>query len=320
MPRFLPSLTAAVAFGAAFPIADSALARIDPFHMTAIRYGFATLAFLGLLWAIEGRRALHPGSRRRMLELFALGSAGFAGFNLLAYQGLTSSTPQHAAVIAALMPVMTVFGTWMISRVPPRPSILGFAVLALVGAAMVISGGDPVHLAEGGLSGGDALIFLGAASFVGYALGARRFADFSPLRYTALSAAGGTVTILAVTEGLTFAGAEHAPSLADVGAVWWQLLYAVVVAAVIAVLAFNEGLRRLGPSGNALWGNLIPIVAFAIAVGQGVTPSAGELAGTALTVAALAGANLVGRGQLSVRPQRAAWAATRSANAAKSRA
>jgi drug/metabolite transporter (DMT)-like permease len=320
MPRFLPSLTAAVAFGAAFPIADSALKRIDPFHMTAIRYGLATLAFLGLLWAIEGRRALHPGSRRRMLELFALGSAGFAGFNLLAYQGLTSSTPQHAAVIAALMPVMTVFGTWLITRVPPRPAIVGFAVLALVGAAMVISGGDPVRLAEGGLSGGDALIFLGAASFVGYALGARRFADFSPLRYTALSAAGGTVTILAVTEALTFAGAEHAPSLADVGAVWWQLLYAVVVAAVIAVLAFNEGLRRLGPSGNALWGNLIPIVAFAIAVGQGVAPSVGELAGTALTIVALAGANLAGRAQLSVRPQRAAWAATRSANPAKSRA
>jgi drug/metabolite transporter (DMT)-like permease len=255
-----------------------------------------------------------------MLELFGLGTAGFAGFNLLAYQGLTSSTPQHAAVIAALMPVMTVFGTWMITRVPPRPAIVGFAVLALVGAALVVSGGDPLRLVEGGLSGGDGLIFLGAASFVGYALGARRFADFSPLRYTALSAAGGTVTILAVTEALTFAGAEHTPSLADVGAVWWQLLYVVVVAAIIAVLAFNEGLRRLGPSGNALWGNLIPIVAFSIAVAQGVTPGVGELAGTALTIVALAGANLAGRAQLSVRPQRAAWAATRSANAAKSRA
>jgi drug/metabolite transporter (DMT)-like permease len=322
MPRFLPSLTAALAFGAAFPIADSALKRIDPFHLTAIRYGLATIAFVGLLWAIEGRRALHPGSRRRALELFGLGTAGFAGFNLLAYEGLTSSTPQHAAVIAALMPVMTVFGTWMISRVPPRPAILGFAGLALAGAAMVISGGDPLRLAEGGLSGGDGLILLGAASFVGYTLGARRFADFSPLRYTALSAAGGTVTILTVTEVLTFAGAEHTPSLADVGAVWWQLLYVVVAAAVIAVLAFNEGVRRLGPSGNAMWGNLIPIVAFAIAVGQGVTPGVGELAGTALTLVALAGANLASRAQpqLSVRPQRAAWAATRSANPAKSRA
>ncbi len=74
MPRFLPSLTAALAFGAAFPIADSALKRIDPFHLTAIRYGLATIAFLGLLWAIEGRRALHPGSRRRALELFGLGT------------------------------------------------------------------------------------------------------------------------------------------------------------------------------------------------------------------------------------------------------
>jgi drug/metabolite transporter (DMT)-like permease len=302
MPRFLPSLTSAVAFGAAFPIGASALERVDPFHLTAIRYGLATLIFLGLLWAIEGRGALRLRSRRQALELFALGTAGFAGFNLLAYQGLTSSTPQHAAVIAALMPVMTVFATWMLSRVPPRPAILGFALLALAGAALVISGGDPVRLVEGGVSGGDGLILLGAASFVGYSLGARRFPAMSPLRYTALSAAGGTVTILAVTEVLTFAGAEHTPSLADVGAVWWQLAYVILVAAVVAVLAFNAGVRRLGPSGNALWGNLIPIVAFAIAVGQGVVPGIGELAGTALTIAALIGANVAGRARPSAEP------------------
>jgi hypothetical protein len=87
----------------------------------------------------------------------------------------------------------------------------------------------------------------------------------------------------------------------------------------VAVLAFNEGVRRLGAADNSLFGNLIPLVAFAIPVGQGVRPGAGELAGTALTIAALAGANLAGRrGQARVRPQRAAWAATRSAKRAKS--
>jgi drug/metabolite transporter (DMT)-like permease len=318
MPRFLPSLIASLAFGAAFPIADSALQRVDAFHLTAIRYGLATLAFLGLLWAIEGPRALRAPSRRRALELWGLGTAGFAGFNLLAYEGLSDSTPQHAAVIAALMPVMTVFGNWAITRVPPRAPILAFSLLALVGVALVISGGDPAALVEGGVSAGDGLIALGAASFVGYALGARRFADFSPLRYTALSAAGGTVTILAITEALTFAGAEHTPSLGDLGAIWWQLAYVVIAAAIVAVLAFNEGVRRLGAPGNALWGNLIPIVTFAIGVGQGLRPGGGELGGIALTLVALAGANLATRGQLRLRPQSAACAATRSANAAKS--
>jgi drug/metabolite transporter (DMT)-like permease len=318
MPRFLPSLTAAVAFGAAFPIADSALHRIDAFHLTAIRYGLAAVAFLALLWAFEGRRALRVPNWRRGVELWALGTLGFAGFNLLAYAGLEDSTPQHAAVMVALMPVITLLGTWLLTRVPPRPAILGFAGLALAGAALVISGGDPATLVTGGVTGGDGLVLLGVTAFVAYALGSRRFADFSPLRYTALSALGGTVSIVVVTEALTLAGDERTPSLADVGAVWWQLLYMVVVAAVIAVLAFNEGIRRLGPADNALFGNLIPLVTFAIAVGQGVRPGAGELAGTALTITALAGANLAARGQLRLRPQSAACAATRSAKPAKS--
>jgi drug/metabolite transporter (DMT)-like permease len=156
-------------------------------------------------------------------------------------------------------------------------------------------------------------------SFVVYTLGARRFPGFSPLRYTALSAAGGTATILAVTEIVTLAGAEHSPTLGDLRADLWQVAYVVLIGAVLAVLAFNEGVRRLGAPDASLFQNLIPIVALAIAVGQGYRPAPLEYAGMALTVAALVGANLSGR-QASARPTRAAWAATRSANVAKSRA
>jgi drug/metabolite transporter (DMT)-like permease len=299
LSRFLPSLTAALAFGTMFPVAASALHRVDAFHLTAIRYGVATLAFLALLWALEGRAALRIPNRRRGLELWALGSLGFAGFNLLAYLGLGSSTPQHASVFVALMPVVTVFGLAAITRVKPRPAIVGFAFLAVFGAALVVSGGDPASLVTGGLAGGDILFFLGVSSFAAYTLGARRFPDFSPLRYTALSAAGGTATILAVTEIATIAGAEHTPSLADLGAIWWQLIYVVVIGAVIAVLAFNEGVRRLGAPNATLFGNLIPVVTLAIAVAQGDHPAGLELVGIAVTLAALAGANLAGRPQAS---------------------
>jgi drug/metabolite transporter (DMT)-like permease len=317
LTRFLPSLTAALAFGTMFPVAASALQSVDAFHLTAIRYGLATIAFLGLLWVLEGRSALKIPNRRRGLELWALGTLGFAGFNLLAYLGLGSSTPQHASVFVALMPVLTVFGLAAITRVKPSPAIVGFAFLAVFGAALVVSGGDLASLATGGLQGGDVLFFAGVASFAAYTLGARRFPDFSPLRYTALSAAGGTATILAVTEIVTIAGAEHTPTLADLGAIWWQLVYVVIIGAVIAVLAFNEGVRRLGAPNASLFGNLIPVVTLIIAVVQGYRPADLELVGIVVTLAALGGANLAGR-QLSARPVNAACAATRSANPAKS--
>jgi drug/metabolite transporter (DMT)-like permease len=85
------------------------------------------------------------------------------------------------------------------------------------------------------------------------------------------------------------------------------------------VLAWNEGVRRLGAPNAALFMNLVPVVAFTIAIARGYHPEGLELAGAAVTVAALVGANLASR-QESVRPVSAAWAATRSANPAKSRA
>jgi drug/metabolite transporter (DMT)-like permease len=47
--KYLPSLVPAFGWGAMFPIADSAIKHVDPFHLTAIRYLVATIGFLALL-------------------------------------------------------------------------------------------------------------------------------------------------------------------------------------------------------------------------------------------------------------------------------
>lgn len=316
--KFAPSLIPALGWGAMFPIADSAIRHVDPFHLTAIRYLLAANGFLALLWLFEGRRALNTEGRG--LELWLFGSAGIAGFNLLAFAGLEHTTPEHAALIVATSPMMALLADAALARRAPQPAMLGFVVLALAGVLLVIGRGDPAAVLNGGINGGDLLVFLGAASFVVYTFGARRFTGFSSLRYTALTATGGTLTVLAVTEGATLAGALTAPGGGDVAAIWWQLAYVVVVGALIAVLAWNEGVKRLGAPNAALFMNLVPVVAFTIAIARGYHPEGLELAGAAVTVAALVGANLASRRQDTRRPVRAAWAATRSAKPAKSRA
>jgi drug/metabolite transporter (DMT)-like permease len=300
-----------------FPIADSAIKHVDPFHMTAIRYLIAAFGFLALLWAFEGRRALDLDGRG--LELFLLGSAGIAGFNLFAFAGLEQTTPEHAALIVATSPLLTLLASSALARTAPSRTTLGFAIVALAGLVLVIGHGNPAAIVNGGINGGDLLVFLGTASFVVYTLGARRFTSYSSLRYTALSATGGTITVLAVTEFATLAGWLTAPSGSDVTAIWWQLIYIVVIGALAAVLAWNEGVRRLGAPNAALFMNLVPVVAFVIAIVRGYHPEVVELGGAALTVAALIGANLASRRQETRRPVRAAWAPTRSANPAKSR-
>jgi drug/metabolite transporter (DMT)-like permease len=301
-----------------FPIADSAIKHVDPFHLTAIRYILATIGFIALLWFFEGRRALRLEGRG--LELFAFGSAGIAGFNLFAFAGLEHTTPEHAALIVATSPLLTLLATSALARKAPPRATLGFVFLAFAGVLMVIGHGDPAAVFNGGVNGGDLLVLAGTASFVVYTLGARRFTDYSALRYTALSATGGTITVLVVTEIATLAGLYAAPSMADVAAIWWQLAYVVIIGALAAVLAWNEGVRRLGAANASLFMNLVPVVAFAIAIARGYHPEVAELGGAALTVAALVGANLTARRQETRRPVSAAWAPTRSAKPAKSRA
>jgi drug/metabolite transporter (DMT)-like permease len=313
----LPSLIATLTWGAMFPIAAATLHHIDPYHLTAIRYGLAVPVFLALLAAIEGRAALRPDGRA--LELFALGSVGFAGFNLLGYIGIEHTHPQEASLVAALMPLLTVLATWLLTRRAPSRATLGAIAIAFVGVALVITRGDPSRALHGGGLGGDGLILLGAVGWVAYTLGARRFPGFSPLRYTALSATGGALTVLAITAGVTAAGTEPLPSMHALGAAWLELVYVVAMAAVVAVLAWNEGVRRLGAPNAALFMNLVPVVAFTIAIGRGYRPVAVELLGGLITVGALIGANLAGR-QAIRRPSSPAWAATRLAKLAKSRA
>lgn len=301
-----------------FPIADAAIKHVDPFHLTEIRYIVATAGFLALLWVFEGRGALRLQGRG--WELFLFGSAGIAGFNLLAFAGLEHTTPEHAALIVATSPLITLLASAALAKRAPSRTTLFFVLLALAGVLVVIGRGDPAAVINGGINGGDLLVFAGTASFVVYTLGARRFTDYSSLRYTALSASLGTITVVAVTEIVTLAGLYGAPSLADVAAIWWELLYVIVIGALAAVLCWNEGVRRLGAPNAALFMNLVPVVAFVIAIVRGYHPDAAELGGAALTVAALIGANLAARRQETRRPVKAAWAPTRSANPAKSRA
>jgi drug/metabolite transporter (DMT)-like permease len=271
-----------------FPIADAALGHVDAANITALRYGIASLLFLALLAAVEGRRAVRYEGRFGSALLF--GTLGFAGFNLLSYVGLRHTTPQHASLIAALLPVLTVLTRWRMTGERPAPALLGFVAVAFGGVALVVVGDDPAAAVKGG--SGDLLVLLGAMCWVRYTLSAGSdFAGWSPLRFTALSAAAGTLTILAIAIGGDVTGLLSAPSTGDLHAAGWGIGYIVLFGALIAVLAWNSGVQRLGAANAALFMNLVPVTTFTIQAFRGATPGPVELVGAGITLAALVGAN-----------------------------
>ena len=66
------------------------------------------------------------------------------------------------------------------------------------------------------------------------------------------------------------------PTAADVGAEWPGIAFVVVFGALIAVVAWNAGVRRLGAANAALFMNLVPVTAFAIRIGGRLPPGGGR--------------------------------------------
>jgi drug/metabolite transporter (DMT)-like permease len=285
--------TAGLAWGAMFPVAKHGLRHVDALHMTSIRYGLASLAFLALLAAREGRHALRFDGRAG--RLLVLGTLGFAGFNLLSYIGLGMTRPQNAALVIATMPFLALLVLRVRSGARVAPLKLALMVIGFLGVGAVISRGDVGGLLHGGVGGGEALVLVGALCWVLYTLGASEFSGWSALRFTALSATLGTLSILAVTEVATVAGWEPQPTAHDLSAAAPTIAYIVVFGAVVAVLAWNAAVQRLGAPTAVLFNNVVPITAFAIAVAGGYAPNAWEIAGALVAVGALAAVTALNR-------------------------
>jgi len=283
----------AVSWGGMFPVAKSALGVMDGYYLTLFRYGLASVILMAILAAREGVRALWPG--RQAAKLFGFGSLGFAGFSILAFVGLAHSKPEHGAIIMALMPLITVLLTWVLKGRAPSQATFCCIVVALAGVGMVVTRGDLSSLAGGALLP-DLAILAGAVCWVAYTLGSGYAPGWSALRYTAVTAALGTMTIIAVTAIVTAAGIVAVPSAAAVLSVAPEISYLVLIAAVLAVFTWNTGIGILGPANGVLFINLVPLTAFAIAMARGQTFGAAELAGAGLTILALVANNLNSRG------------------------
>lgn len=286
-------LIATIAWGAQFPIGKEALYALDGFYLTVIRYGTASILFLAILWIIEGKDSFKLEGNG--LKVFFFGSMGFAGFSIFAFVGLSTSTPEHAAIILALMPIITVIINMLLKKNNPDKATLIYILIALIGVAMVITRGDIHTLTEQGSISSDLLILTGTTCWVIYTMGGATVKGWSPLRYTALSASLGTITTLVATYIATSIGYISMPSINTVLSVGPQMLYLILIAGVVAVISWNTGIKILGAVNGILFINLVPITAFTIGIFQGHQFTVVEVVGACITIGALIANNLNAR-------------------------
>lgn len=276
---------AAMAWGGMLPLAKAMMLHMDVFVMTAIRYGLAAPLFLLALAWKEGRSAWRLDGQG--WQLAALGSLGFAGFNLLGYEGLRHTQPQQAAIIIALMPLLSALVNWALNAVRPSAGTWVSIGLSLLGVALVLSNGNPAHLLADNHLGGDGLVLAGVLCWVIYTLAARRYPAWSSLRFTAWTCTFGALSIVAIAALAVALGHAQMPTLPVLRESAWGLAYLVLIAAFIAVLGWNAGIQRVGASVGVLFINFVPVTAFGIALFQGVHVGGAELLGAGLVMLAL---------------------------------
>jgi drug/metabolite transporter (DMT)-like permease len=271
-------------WGAFLPVGKSALQVVDPYWLTAMRFGTAALVFIGLLWVREGRAALSTDGQFRKILLF--GSLGFAGFGICLFEGLKLTRPEISGMILALGPIQVALFQWWRSHHRPDNFTLAAIALALVGELFVITSGDLARL-SGGDALGNGLVFLASLFWTAYTLGGQQFPGWSPVRYTALSCSLGCFAIAVAVAIATLAGHSQPPRTDQLVAVWPQLAFIVFCVSVFGILFWNMGVAKLGPLNAGLFANFTPVITYLIAIGQGRRPATVELLGAAIVLIAL---------------------------------
>ena len=275
-------------WGGFLPVGKSALQMVDPYWLTALRFGAASCAFIALLWLQEGRAALRTGGHLPKIALF--GALGFAAFGISLFEGLRLTRPEISGMILALGPIqVALFQWWRTHRRPDRFTLVAIA-LALAGELLVITAGDVTRL-TGGDALGNGLVFLASLFWTAYTLGGQQFPGWSPVRYSALSCSLGWLAILAALAVATLAGHSRPPRTGDLLAVWPQLAYIILCVSVFGILFWNMGVAKLGPLSAGLFANFTPVITYLIAIIQGRRPATLELIGAAVVLIALVANN-----------------------------
>jgi len=226
--------------------------EIGPLTLTAARYVVASVVFALVLRGLpaEERR---PG--KDLPALLAMAATGIILFAPLLYFGLRYTTAVNGTLINGMGPLLTaVFAAWLIREPYTRRQLVG-AVLAVLGVAVLISGGSLRAIREVGINPGDLLVLLAAAVWGLYSVASRRATrNRSPLSATAISTLMGLPVLLAAAIlEQRVVPVQFSPRLLV------TVLYLGLVPAALGYFLWNAGVKKLGAGGAMVFYNMLPL-------------------------------------------------------------
>jgi drug/metabolite transporter (DMT)-like permease len=285
----------ALMWGLSWPAGRALALAMPPLSSSAWRFTIAALILLAWwrwLPAHQARAAVRLSAQQWAGLVIGgiVGVAGYAFFFMIALRHVEAS---RAAVVVTTNPVFTtLLAAWLFKERFNTRIAVGL-VLALVGAATVLTQGAPWRLFSGSVGVGEWLLLGCIATWVGYTLIARALlGGIDSLAATAITSAVGTMLLWAAALALEGPAVAWGSLISLTSAGWASLLFLAVGSTVLAYAWYFRGVAELGAGTAASYISLVPVFGVASAVlllGEPMTPSL--LIGGALALAGVAIAN-----------------------------
>ena len=239
-----------------YSVAKFGTTVVHPLAYNGVRIALAAATFLVVSQFFpEGRP-----SRRDALALVGLGVLGNGIYQICFIQGLAHSRAGTVSLLFASTPaVVALLGLLRRERLHRR-GWYGIA-LQLAGAACVVLGSSS-GASRGDSPLGTTLIIAGVVCWAVFSVLVRPYAErVSGIHVGALTLSGGAMLVVAAA--VPSIAATRFESLAP--SVWAAIVYSGIAALVVANLFWFRGVRVLGPTRVAMYANVQPLIAIAIA-------------------------------------------------------
>lgn len=277
-------LLLATLFWGATPTIGRVLADYQaPFVVVCARFAVAALF---LCWFLARARGFVAVARRHWWRFAVLGASGILLHNGLMYKGLEYTSATTASIILALIATQIVLlDALAYRRLPDGLTLLG-VLLAFLGTAYVIGGGDLAALGALRFGLGEGLIFLSGLSWAVYSVVGREVLEVhSPLLVTCYATLVGLLFLapsVALEPAAALAIASDPRALA-------LIFFLGFVGSALGFLWYYQAVAGLGTVAAAVYLNLVPVFGVLAAhVFLGETLGGTVLLGGLLVLAGLA--------------------------------
>jgi drug/metabolite transporter (DMT)-like permease len=243
-------------WGSNFSIVKAAIEEIPAFGFNTLRMAAACIVLLTIS-RLNGEAAPDRGDWPRLITL---GFFGHCCYQFAFVAGLERTTVANSSLVLGCMPIAVL----ALNALSGQPECVGKR--RWLGIGFAVSG---VYLVAGQGAGattetllGDALTMAALWSWAWYTTGSRALLQrYSPLRLSAYATLVGTLCyaplgvpdLVRLDWGAVSAGA------------WAALVVSGLLALSVAHIIWYTGVQRLGSARTAVYGNLVPVTAMAVA-------------------------------------------------------